>query len=118
VIPPELVQKITSHDQLLQQMTDERTRASVDSFFADPKNEFAAELAPDILQLLKEGSARDLPTAYKLALWQNEAVRRNSSTRRSKHAPVPKPTLPPKTRDSKRETVALPRMAPRPKERS
>jgi len=57
-----------------QQDTVERTRKEVDAFFSDPKNEFASEVAADILQLLNSGEARNLPAAYKLALHNNPAV--------------------------------------------
>jgi hypothetical protein len=60
--------------QFMQGQQTERVAASVDAFFSDPKNEFANELAPDILQLINSGEARNLKAAYDLALIRNPVV--------------------------------------------
>lgn len=50
-------------------------RKSVDSFFSDPKNEFAEEVQNDILRLIQTGVASDLAAAYEQACWLNPGVR-------------------------------------------
>lgn len=57
-----------------QAIMSEKTK-EVNTFFADPKNEYAEELGDDIFELLKTGMAKDLPSAYEKACYLNASVR-------------------------------------------
>jgi len=73
VIPPEIDQRIA---RLEQERAAEQRRAvmtQVETFFADPKNEFAKDVANEILQLVQKG--HQLQEAYSLAIWMNPEVR-------------------------------------------
>lgn len=59
--------------------------AHVNAFFSDAKNEFAPELAGDILDLIKRGY--DLPSAYEHAKWTNPTVRAKLLARQQQPAP-------------------------------
>ena len=62
-------QRAAYNAQLAQQ------QKTVEGFFSDPANEFAEEVANDILRLIQTGAAKDLPGAYEMACWSNPAVR-------------------------------------------
>ncbi len=50
-------------------------KTEVETFAADPKNEFFEDVGNDIFRLLKTGAAADLPSAYEMACWSNPVVR-------------------------------------------
>lgn len=67
------------------------TLSNVNTFADDPKHQYFDELADDIAQLLQQGVAADLETAYEKALWLNPTVRskelaRQASERQAKTA--------------------------------
>lgn len=74
----QLLQPIAQKVQQLEQMTVGEQRAQltkqVDAFLADPKNEFANELIPDMVKLIDRGLASDLQSAYDQACRLNETV--------------------------------------------
>lgn len=81
-IPPEFQTRVSAAEaaarrtqETLDQFLLSENQKVVDAFFADPKNEYAAELTPEIGQLLQSGQAKDLPTAYEQAIWLNPSVR-------------------------------------------
>lgn len=65
---------LSPFQQHLQTQRMQETRKAIDTFFSDPKNEFATELQPDILKLVSAGEARTLEGAYQLALMRNPQV--------------------------------------------
>lgn len=52
----------------------ESYKKTVDAFFSDPKNEFAKDVAADMLKLIQSGQ-RDLPLAYEMAILRNPEVK-------------------------------------------
>lgn len=74
-IPPEFTQRMDFLENSFRTMASSSQEKLVNEFFSDPKNEYANEVAPDIVRLLKGGAAADLPSAYEMAIWQNPAVR-------------------------------------------
>ena len=72
---PRVMQEITLLKTERQQEKVAAQLKVVESFFTDPKNEFAKELEEDILNLIQTGVASDLPAAYEKAMWLNPAVR-------------------------------------------
>lgn len=70
-----LVETTKQTSAFVNKQTEQATQNEVDKFFSDPKNEFAEEVAADILDLLKSGRVRDLGEAYQLAVLQNPGVK-------------------------------------------
>lgn len=66
----------------------------VNSFFAEPKNEFAEELKEDILALLEKGAASTLQEAYEKAMWLNPSVRGKLMQREIENTTKPKRSSP------------------------
>ena len=64
------------------------TTAKVEAFFADPANEFAADLQADILAEIQRGE-RDLKAAYERAMWLNPQVRAKVLAKQAGGAPSP-----------------------------
>ena len=75
---PTLVKRLDSVEQVIgafrQKELAEHTK-SVEAFFSDPKNEFAKDLGPDILNLIQSGQAPSLAEAYEKAMWLNPTIR-------------------------------------------
>lgn len=55
-------------------MVDQQKKV-VDSFFSNPANKFANDVAEDLLAMLQQGKAATLEEAYQAAIWLNPAVR-------------------------------------------
>ena len=72
-IPPELDQRLSRLEQ--DRATEQRRTAlqHVETFFADPKNEFAKDVANEILGFVQKGHS--LPEAYNLAVWSTPEIR-------------------------------------------
>ncbi len=49
--------------------------SEIETFAADPKNEYFNELGPDILRFVQNGVADSLSAAYEMACWANPGVR-------------------------------------------
>lgn len=77
-----------------------KKRESVVAFFNDPKNEFAADLKDDILQVLELGAANTLEQAYQIAMWQNPSVRERLMSREIEKATKPPRRGPPNIKPS------------------
>lgn len=60
----------------------------VETFAADPKNEYFGEVSNDILRFIQNGAAADLPAAYELACWANPAVRAKMVAKQAQPAPA------------------------------
>lgn len=81
-VPPELLnevnairQKIELRERAEQEAALKESQEAVDKFIADPQNEFAQEVLPDMVRLVKSGLATDLKSAYEQAIWHNPATR-------------------------------------------
>lgn len=58
-----------------QKQAYEQSLSVVESFAADPKNKYFSEVSDDIMRLLQTKAAKDLPSAYEMAIWSNPTVR-------------------------------------------
>lgn len=89
----QLLQPIAQKVQQLEQMTvtEQRNKLSkeVDGFLADPQNEFASELIPDMVKLIEGGLASDLKSAYEQACRLNPGVAQKMLQRQIEAATKP-----------------------------
>lgn len=72
-IPPELDSRLSRLEQDRAAEQRATVMRTVEAFFADPKNEFAKDVAEDILPLVQKGHS--LEDAYSIAIWRNPATR-------------------------------------------
>ncbi len=84
-----LVEKVTQLEQQTAQERAAKTDAEVGTFLADAKNEFAKEVVPDMIRLLKAGLASDLPSAYEQACRLSPEVARKLFEREVQNATKP-----------------------------
>lgn len=90
-----LAEKVSQLEQMTAQERAAKTDAEVNAFLGDPKNEFAKEVVPDMIRLLKAGLASDLQSAYVQACRLNTEVSKKlfereiqSATKPSRPAPT------------------------------
>lgn len=72
-IPPELDSRIARLEADRAAEKRQQVMSQVETFFADPKNEYAKDVANEILTFVNKGHA--LHEAYNLAIWTNPEVR-------------------------------------------
>jgi ATP-dependent exoDNAse (exonuclease V) beta subunit len=72
-VPPEYNQRLAALERTNAESQRRSVMQHVETFFADPKNEFAKDVADDILGLVQKGHT--LEESYSLAIWQNPATR-------------------------------------------
>lgn len=90
-----LAEKVSQLEQMTAQERAAKTDAEVSAFLADAKNEFAKEVVPDMIRLLRAGLASDLQSAYTQACRLNPDVAKRlferevqSATKPSRPAPT------------------------------
>lgn len=84
-----LVEKVSQLEQQTAQERAAKTDAEVGAFLGDAKNEFAKEVVPDMIRLLKAGLASDLPSAYEQACRLNSEVSKKLFEREIQNATKP-----------------------------
>ncbi len=72
-IPPEVDSRIARLEQDRANERRQQVMTQVETFFADPKNEYAKDVANEILSFVNKG--HPLSEAYNLAVWTNPEVR-------------------------------------------
>lgn len=103
------MREATSH---VQAQISKSVQDEVDTFFSNPKNEFAMELGNDILSIMQKGQTKSLPEAYEIALLRNPDVKARY------FAKLAKELTPPPSPASKLPNVkssATPLSAPKPR---
>jgi hypothetical protein len=74
-----VVQQLQSRVEQMQSVIFEDKRAAIESeikiFASDPKNKYFDELFDDMKQLIEEGRAKNIASAYEQAQWLNPEVR-------------------------------------------
>lgn len=85
----QLEQRLNAIQEDLYNRSLKENIATVEKFFNDPANEFAAELQDDILKLFEKGAASTLQDAYEQARWLNPAVRDKILKREIENATKP-----------------------------
>lgn len=95
-VPPEVEALKSRVDYITQSLQTEeynRNLQKVQTFFADPKNEFAEELQPDILKIIQltrqAGQDISLEQAYEQAKWNSIPVRQKLFQRQLEEASKP-----------------------------
>ena len=67
--------RVSAWEKAQEQEKFAASQKEVDSFFADPQNKHAAEVGPDMIDLMKNGIATTLKDAYEKACHLNPTVR-------------------------------------------
>ena len=93
-------QRLNAVQETLYNQKLQENMKTVETFFADPKNEFAAELQDDILKQFEQGRASTLQEAYEQAMWLNPGVRQKLMSREVENATKPKRPGPPNVKSS------------------
>lgn len=82
-VDPELDQRLRRIEQLAGQTQQQnvaqqqnQVNSVIEQFMRDPKNEFASDVAQEMVALLQAGQAADLPSAYEKAIWTNANTRK------------------------------------------
>lgn len=109
----DLGRRLQSYEAAEQQRALEASQSAVDAFIADPQNEFAAEVLPDMVELVRSGLATDLKAAYDKAVWNNPSVRAKLMEREIAKAASPKVPTPRNVRSG-----ATPPASTKPKDES
>lgn len=91
-VDPQLQARLDRLETETRQRTYQEKLGEVDKFFSNPENKFAADVAEDMMQLMKSGAATDLKSAYDLAIYRNPSVRQKIVQEEAERlATAPKP---------------------------
>jgi hypothetical protein len=85
-----LITNVKQTSEFVNRQLTEAATAEVDKFFSNKENEFANEVADDILDIVKKGQSKDLAEAYGIAVMRNPSVKaRYIAALAAKSAPPP-----------------------------
>jgi len=96
----QLEQRLNAVQEELYNRQLKENMQTVEKFFADSANEYAAELQDDILKLFEKGAASTLQEAYEQAKWLNPTVRQKILQREVEAATKPRRPGPPNVKSS------------------
>lgn len=74
-IPQEIANELQEQRLWRQQQEVNAIQSQFNSFASDPKNEFFNDVRNHMADLIDAGVAKDMPTAYEMAIWANPTTR-------------------------------------------
>jgi hypothetical protein len=85
-----LANQVQQIQAVFQQQQRTQAEGAVEKFIGDPGNKYMPEVIDDVIRLIEQGTAPDLPTAYRIATAMNPAVQEKIIAERITAASAPR----------------------------